>query len=157
MLAERVTDAVCLDLFAGSGALGVEALSRGASHCDFVERDPKAFTVLKQNITTIGVADATYYREDYRSFLRRTTRVYDLVFLDPPYDSDYIAGALELLTQRALFADGAVIVAEHDDKYPPDFDASAFAIQRQRQYGHTGVTILQYINTHTHGIYTKDI
>jgi 16S rRNA (guanine966-N2)-methyltransferase len=86
-LGERAEDARVLDLFAGSGALGIEALSRGAAAAVFVERDARAAETIRQNLAVTGLgASATVVRADVASFLHQNVEVFDLVFCDPPYE-----------------------------------------------------------------------
>lgn len=85
-LGGRVENALALDLYAGSGALGIEALSRGAKRCVFVERDAKAFAALKRNVDKCRMAEqAVLTRSDVGAFLAADTGRYDLVFVDPPF------------------------------------------------------------------------
>jgi 16S rRNA (guanine966-N2)-methyltransferase len=122
VLAPRIQGAALLDLYAGSGAVGIEALSRGATSVVFVERAASAIRVLRTNLDRLGL------REGYRivagsvgGYLRKVEGgpQFDIVFLDPPYDavSEY-AATLELLGAPAngLLADGTVVIAEHRRK-----------------------------------------
>lgn len=126
-----------LDLFAGSGALGIEALSRGAAHATFVERDPRALRALEDNLTSTGLADrATVVRGDALDRLDRVPGGVDLVLADPPYA---FSGWGELLERLARRHSAAVVVVESDrDVEPPD----GGAVVRRRRYGGTVVTIL---------------
>ena len=92
-LGGALEDANVLDLFAGSGALGVEALSRGAARAIFVDRDPAATAAIRRNVAVAGLADrATVSRADATAFLRATDDVFDIVFADPPYaDAELLA------------------------------------------------------------------
>lgn len=89
MLADDLRGARCIDLFAGSGALGLEALSRGARSCDFVENGPSALHALKANVAALHVRDQTrIFDRDAIPFVERITRIaYDIAFADPPYGS----------------------------------------------------------------------
>jgi 16S rRNA (guanine(966)-N(2))-methyltransferase RsmD len=141
MLGTQVVDARVLDLFAGSGALGLEALSRGASEVTFVDSAPAAIRALRTNLETLG-AEAIVERRDARSFLGRASaagRQYDLVFLDPPYR---LAGRLgrELgETLPGVLADGAVVVSESDRRDPLDLDP--LPLDDERRYGDTLIRI----------------
>lgn len=126
VLAARIEGAAFLDLYAGSGAVALEALSRGAAPVMCVERAPAALKVLRTNLTRLGVhAECSVYAGTVAAFLRRAMAPspkpdrYDLVFLDPPYDAAHEYDAtLELLGAAAsvLLAADAVIVAEHRRK-----------------------------------------
>jgi 16S rRNA (guanine966-N2)-methyltransferase len=122
-----------VDLFAGSGALGIEALSRGASHCTFVERDPAALDVLRHNLTTLGFDDrAEVVRADGPAALTRTTAApADLVLLDPPYDFDDWDALLAGITD-------AVVVIESNREIPVP---AGWETHRVRRYGGTVVTL----------------
>jgi 16S rRNA (guanine(966)-N(2))-methyltransferase RsmD len=99
-----VEGVVFADLFAGSGAVGIEALSRGAQHCFFVEKAPPALAALKKNLATLGVgaAQATVSAMDVAAFLKKCPRKCDVVFLDPPYDdADAYARTLHALGGQA--------------------------------------------------------
>jgi 16S rRNA (guanine966-N2)-methyltransferase len=132
-----VSGARVLDLYAGSGALGIEALSRGAEAAVFVERDARAAAAIQANLDTVG-AEAEVSREDALAFVKRDRRSYDLVFCDPPYDSGpRIAGRLaERLP--ALLSKDARIVTESDKRHPLELP---FPLLRERTYGDTRIAI----------------
>lgn len=103
----------CLDLFAGSGALGFEAASRGAAHVTLVERDPTAYAALQQNAQLLGGTALSCQRGDALRFMETTPRRFDLVFLDPPFRQQWLERLAPLL-DRVLADDGRVYVeAEH--------------------------------------------
>lgn len=123
VLAPRIVSAKFLDLFAGSGAVGIESLSRNAAHVTFVERAPAALKVLRKNLDTLGISqNFSIQSSSVSSFLRKPPpgrSSYDLVFLDPPYDAaEEYASALGLLgsASAGLLAPGALVIAEHRKK-----------------------------------------
>jgi 16S rRNA (guanine966-N2)-methyltransferase len=127
VLAPRMEGARFLDLYAGSGAVGIEALSRGAAHVEFVERGPAALAVLRKNLAALGVTEGfRIHGAGVGSVLRKMKAAksngdaaFDVVFLDPPYDAlQEYAATLGLLGGDAagLLADGAVVIAEHRRK-----------------------------------------
>jgi 16S rRNA (guanine(966)-N(2))-methyltransferase RsmD len=126
VLAPRIDGARFLDLFAGSGAVGLEAHSRGAARVDFVERSPAALAVLRKNLASLGFgygisSGVSVHAGSVEPVLRRfrTDAPFDLVFLDPPYDAaDAYAATLGLLGGgiARLLAPGALVVAEHRKK-----------------------------------------
>jgi 16S rRNA (guanine966-N2)-methyltransferase len=133
-----------LDLFAGSGALGFEALSRGAAHVVFADRSSAASALLRKTAARLGVEDAVDVRRgEARSVLRRLAgdRVFDLVFLDPPYASGVLEGALRGLVEGALLAPDALVVAETDRRHLPAPVAGLAAVD-ERRYGDTVITWL---------------
>jgi 16S rRNA (guanine966-N2)-methyltransferase len=135
-----VPGARVLDLFAGSGALGLEALSRGAAEATFVDTAPAAIRAVKANLEALG-GEADVRRADAARFLGSASaaaRQYDLVFLDPPYRS---AGRLEgELSARlpAVLAPGAAVVAESDRRAPLELD---LPLLDERRYGDTLIRI----------------
>ena len=101
----------CLDLFAGSGALGFEAVSRGAQAVTMVEKNPLVFRALKENAAKLGCANVVMRHQDGLEFASRDTGRYDVIFLDPPFQSDYLPALLQKLPQR--LADGGLVYVEH--------------------------------------------
>ncbi len=130
-----------LDLFAGTGALGLEALSRGAQQVCFVDDGAKAGQLIRQNIALTGSgAQTRLIRRDARKLPENEDAPYDLVFLDPPYGKGLGARALDVAKAGGWIAGGALIVWEDSAPQPaPD----GFALLDQRKYGATHITILQ--------------
>ena len=111
-LGQRLDGLACLDLLAGSGALGFEAASRGAARVVMVEQDRAVFLSLKETKTLLGAARVEVVAEDAFSYLRRCTEQFDVVFLDPPFGQNALPGALEGLAGR--LAPAARVYAESD-------------------------------------------
>jgi 16S rRNA (guanine966-N2)-methyltransferase len=109
-LQPHVPGARCLDLFAGSGALGLEALSRGAGLVVFVEQAPVALTALEQNCALLDVRETEFVLSDALAYLARPPTPFDLVFVDPPFQSDLLAPALDLLDRGWIRAGGLVYI-----------------------------------------------
>jgi 16S rRNA (guanine966-N2)-methyltransferase len=140
---EDVAEARVLDLFAGSGALGIEALSRGAASAVFVERDAAALRALRENLTALGLGRdvAEVRRGDAIRALHSAHRRgenYDLVFIDPPYARAQDLGARLGAGLAPLLSPGARVVLESGRRAPLEL---ALAIERQRRYGDTSITI----------------
>ena len=112
-LQPRIADARVLDLFAGSGALGLEALSRGAAQVTFVEKDRRAAEAIAALAREWQEAGATVEPVDALAWLEKTAGGFDLVFVDPPYDSNLLAAVLETLARRQLLAPDARVYVEH--------------------------------------------
>lgn len=137
ILGDRVVGANVLDLFAGSGALGIEALSRGARHATFVESAPRALRALEANLAALEI-DATLVRADAVAWLRRATTAYDLALLDPPYaEADRLALALNAALPGRL-APGATVVTESDRRHPLTLE---LPLKDERRYGDTLIRI----------------
>ena len=109
-LGQDLTGKTCLDLYAGSGALGLEAASRGAKRVVMVERDPGAFHALQANVAVLDAAAVELKRADALEFLRVDDGTYDVVFLDPPFRADYLPQVLPALIPR--LAAGAMVHVE---------------------------------------------
>ncbi len=112
-LSPYLAGADCLDLFAGTGVLGLEALSRGAASTTFVENHPRTFDCLTRNIELLGVDNARTHRQSAWTYLGRTTHRFDIIFLDPPFDTDAPARVLNLLLENNLLKPRALIYLEH--------------------------------------------
>jgi len=140
-------EARVLDLFAGAGGVGLEALSRGAAHVTFVERDARAMQALRANVATLDVAPVVrVLRESVRRALhalRVEAARFDVVFLDPPYEGDDVRETLESLGDAALLADGAVVVAQHLTKRAPPASTGALTAFRTRRFGETTLTFFR--------------
>ncbi len=132
-----------LDLFAGSGQLGIEALSRGASGCVFVDCNPEAVAIIKQNLQKTGLSSQSQVvATDALSFLERPKDAFDLVFLDPPYSAGLLPTALEKSAKRVN--DGGILICESDeDAVLPD-KVDRFTLDRVRRYGRIHVWIYRY-------------
>ena len=145
ILEPELTDARVLDLFAGSGAAGIEALSRGAVHATFVERASDAVAAIRANLdrTRFGTDRATVVGDDVWRWLRRDGRAsdspYDLVILDPPYEEPaLLVAALEAVAP--LVAPGARVVAKHFWRTAPPAVIGLLASDRERRFGETALT-----------------
>lgn len=138
-----IEEAVVLDLFAGTGALGIEALSRGASRAVFVERERAALAVLEANLEALGIDSsvAEVRRVDALAALRSARgrkETYDLLFIDPPYARAHELGHELSSALPPLLGPGARIVVESDRRAPLELDVE---VERQKRYGDTLITI----------------
>jgi 16S rRNA (guanine966-N2)-methyltransferase len=132
-----------LDLFAGVGALGLEALSRGAAHCLFVDDHGPSRALIRENVETLGlIGEAKIYRRDATRMGPHHGAPYDLAFLDPPYRSGLGPKALASLVEGGWLAPGALAVLEQHADEP--FDAPpGWAVEDDRAHGETRVTVLR--------------
>ena len=138
---DPVTCARVLDLFAGTGALGLEALSRGASHATFVDDGPKALALLKSNIAKLRAEGETrILRQDATRLPANPDAPFTLIFLDPPYGKALGETALAQARTQGWLAPGATVVWE--ERRPPT-PPEGFTQLDQRRYGDTTVTILE--------------
>ena len=134
-----------LDLFAGTGALGIEALSRGASQATFVERDARALAALHRNLrefeltSRARVVDSGVAMALHRLSAEKAQR-FSWVFVDPPYSAGEVEPVLALLSGGQLLDNGAVVVVEHDRHHLPPEHVGALELVDQRFYGDTGLS-----------------
>lgn len=130
------------DFYAGSGALGLEALSRGAAHCLFVERDRAALDALNANIAALAVGDRTTVRAAIVGAAGASVRPIDLALFDPPYGETGIDALLTSMGERSWFAEGAWLSVEtgHDQNPAP----SGFTVDVRRDVGKARITLLQF-------------
>src|SRR5262245_35328970 len=136
-----------LDLFAGSGGVGIEALSRGAPSAVFVEQDALALRALRDNLERLRLGDrARVVRADaargLEELARRGAR-FAVVFVDPPYDSPRAAPAFAALASGTVLEAGAVVVLQHASKTPPPDAAGALRAVRARKFGETTLTFFR--------------
>jgi 16S rRNA (guanine966-N2)-methyltransferase len=130
--------ATVLDLFAGSGALGIEALSRGASTATFVDRDRRAVEVIRANLASLGLGGAAVLHRDALTHLRSAGGTHDLVFVDPPYScAPRLGPPLSAALPGALSRD-ALIVTESDQRHPLELE---LPLVRERRYGDTRIAL----------------
>ena len=133
-----VSGARVLDLYAGSGALGIEALSRGAASAVFVERDAAAVAAIRRNLEAVGAGAADVRRQDVLRFLAAATGRFDLVFADPPYDSAPRLAAPLSAALPAVLDENALIVTESSKRTPLEL---TLPLARERTYGDTRIAI----------------
>ena len=131
ILGDRVAGAAVLDLFAGTGALGLEALSRGAARVTFVDRDTAA---VRANLDALGL-EAEVHRRDALAFLKSAGSAYDLVFVDPPYREAAVLGPKLADTLPAVLTRGALVVSESDRRTP--LELPPLETLDERRYGDT--------------------
>jgi 16S rRNA (guanine966-N2)-methyltransferase len=141
--------ALVLDLFAGTGALGIEALSRGARMAIFIDRDPSALVTLKKNIHACRFDQQSHVirwdvSKDLQCFRPAEYR-FDIVFMDPPYCEGLINSTLSNLSNQGLVSTDALIVVEHAVSEPLIGSPNEFTLSEQRRYGKTLVSFLRSV------------
>jgi len=136
-----------LDLFAGGGAVGIEALSRGAPSAVFVELDRSALRALSENLARLGLGDrARALREDAARSIGRLGQRGDrfaVIFLDPPYESPRATAALDAVAAGDVLARGAVVVLQHSTKAPPPDALGVLRQWKTRRFGETSLTFFR--------------
>ncbi len=144
ILYDKVEDANVLDLFAGSGSVGVEALSRGANFCVFVDNNKNILNMIKQNIALLELEQKAYFFLldiiKSLSVLKRYNDKFDIVFIDPPYNKNYIVPSLMNLKKLNILNEKAFLIIEHSDKeVVPE---NIFKFYKTKKYGETTLTFL---------------
>ena len=140
-----VAGARVLDAFAGSGALGIEALSRGAAHVDFVEKEPACLMVLEENVKAVGAKNARILCGDVLKLIPALGS-YELILLDPPYDAGYYTPVLEMVRDHGILSKGGIVVAE----CRKTFDLSVpigYNLTKRKDYGDISLLFLVYGET----------
>lgn len=145
IIMSRVSDSVFVDLFAGSGAVGLEALSRGAKFVIFIEKDARACGVIKQNIKNLGIdkCKTLIICDDAISGLKKLEKKgysFDIIFIDPPYYKNMIEPSLSLLKSSNLMNSDAIVILQ----YPKDeiISTEDFIVTKDKKYGRTFLSFL---------------
>ena len=148
MIQGHVEAAVVLDLFAGTGNLGLEALSQGAKRAIFVEKERLPLRALLRNIDLCGFRDrAEVISRDAEialKLLRRRAEKVDLVFIDPPYGSGYVGKTLRFISAHDMVNAGGTVVIEHSSGETPSDQWGRFSLRRQKRHGDTTISIFQW-------------
>ncbi len=136
-----VVDSVVCDLFSGTGALGIECISRGAKKVYMVDNNPNAIKIIKENLNGIA-GDYVVKNQDFMTFLKGTREKFDLVLLDPPFKSDFGVEAIDYILKNDLLSDKGIILFETGDDRNFDFTYSEISLTR-RKYGTVAVYKLE--------------
>ena len=143
MLGADISEKNVLDLFSGSGALGIEALSRGAKAAVFVDMSRSSLDITRQNLHKTRLEDrALCVLNDFSAFLKENKQSFELVFLDPPYREGLLGAALASLYETDALSDNAVVVCETDDKIPFPLPVVGYELIRDRRYGRCRIFVL---------------
>lgn len=138
-----IDESVCLDLFAGSGNLGIECISNGANKCYFVDNNKIAINTIKENINSFKIeSKSIVIKDDYNNALNyfKTNGIkFDLVFLDPPYRFNYINNILNYLIKNDMLNDGGLVICEFENDIVKDIEE--LTIYKEKKYGSKKVII----------------
>lgn len=142
MIQNEVRDAKVLDLFAGTGNLGLEALSNGARHCTFVDNNQKAVQTIKKNIHNLNIPTDQHkvILSDYQAFLNQDKESYDVIFLDPPYRYTVLPELLNDLVTKGKITSGGIVVCEYEQGNLIESVQNLVQI-KDRKYGYKRITI----------------
>ena len=125
-----------LDLFGGTGQMGIEAISRGAAHCTFVDLRKDAVAVIRENLSLTGFSQqARVIRGDALAFLSRCRETFDVIFLDPPYDSGLLEKTMELVTTIDIVSENGIIVCENGSNAGWPSVLPPYRLQKEYRYG----------------------
>ncbi|MCL4457722.1 MAG: 16S rRNA (guanine(966)-N(2))-methyltransferase RsmD [Nitrospirae bacterium] len=151
ILGERIIDAAFLDLYAGTGAVGIEALSRGAGKAVFVDDNSLRVNIIKELIEKFAFKDRAVIIKDRASnfinnFLTPNSKLqtpdsFDIIFVDPPYASGEIDVILPLIDEKAVLRDNGVVIAEHSSKKPLAHEMGSLKLMKIYKYGDTSLTL----------------
>lgn len=144
IIQNNLKDSVVLDLFAGSGQLGIEAISNGAKHAYFIDNNIEVIKVLKQNINNLNIKDkSTIIHSDWKKSLNdfsNQSLKFDLIFVDPPYDYDVYEKILDKVSSLNLLnKDGLIILEHHNLKFKENYNN--LTLYKERKYGNKSVNI----------------
>ena len=142
ILSNDIPGARVLDLFAGSGALGIEALSRGAEECVFVDHSRQSISLIRKNLAACGAGDeAKVLNGDYRRILAGLSGSFDVIIMDPPYGQGLMDEAFRLIGEHGLLAEDGIIVCEHRKEEVLPEEICGFVREKERRYGIVKLTI----------------
>lgn len=145
ILSAKIAAAEVLDLFCGSGNLGLESLSRGAYRAHFNDISKSSLQILKKNILALGESEKSVITNyDYAAYLNSAENKFDIIFIDPPYRFDYGARALEIIAKRGLLKDGGVAVYERDKPFGDKVEG--LSLYDERKYGKTYLSLFKKEN-----------
>ena len=138
----EIQNAVFLDLFAGSGQMGIEALSRGASSVVFVDTSADACKLVQENLKLTGFADkAKVVRSDYLVYLERCREKFDMIFLDPPYAEVFLENSMKKISEIDILSDCGIMICERPVTKTLLIDMPGFSLIKEHRYGNTCVSV----------------
>ena len=144
-LQHSIVQARCLDLFAGTGALGFEAASRGAAEVLMIERDRKAFTSLQQSVEILKTEKVKVIQADALNWLEKTDQVFDIIFIDPPFDQNLVPETLEKLMRSSCVKKGTLIYLEEKKQAAEPSMLENLEIIKQGKAGQVRYSLLEEI------------
>jgi len=141
-----IDESVTLDLFSGSGNLGIEALSNGSKECYFVDNNKKAISVINDNIKKLDIKNATVINDDYKNaleYFKNNNIVFDLIFLDPPYKFEYIDEIVRYIIDNNLINNKGLIICEFEFDIKKEY--KELELYKEKKYGYKKVIIFKKI------------
>lgn len=145
MLLPYIVDSSVLDLYAGSGALGIEALSRGADSAVFIDDNEAACNCIESNLSKSKFdVQSKVIKTSAENFLKSTDKKFDIIFLDPPYSKNMYSKALKLIRDYNVLSANGIILVEWDYEIGFTKDLSDFVVVKEKKYGRVGVSVLKW-------------
>ncbi len=139
------TNEVVLDLFAGSGSLGIECISRGVNKVVFIDNNFAAIKIIKRNIDSLGIEDESIiFNTDYLDYLDKTEEKFDIIFLDPPYDMEEIDETIAIISERKILKDSGKIVCLYEKNSSIKSTNSGIIEYKQKSIGITKVSFMKW-------------
>lgn len=144
MISAYLPDGVVIDLFAGTGNLGLEAISRGAARAYFVDKDRASIALVRENVKYCKVEDrAVILWSDFASAFKKINDKADVIFLDPPYGAGYMEDCLRLIGESGLLVDDGIVVAEHSFTETLPDEIADMVLVKSKRYGKIGVSVYE--------------
>ncbi len=139
ILGNKIIGASFLDAFAGTGGMGIEAVSRGADFVEFVDCADKSVSIIQKNLKNLGLSNKVI-KSDTLSYLKKS-QPFDIVFIDPPYKGELGKNALEIIGERGLLTDNGIAVYEHEEPFSGEING--LAVYDERKYGRAYLTFFK--------------
>ncbi len=138
MIQTHIPNSIVLDLFAGSGALGLEAISNGAKKCYLIDKNIEAIKIIKENSQNID-EDLKIMNIDYKKFLKNTEEKFDIIFLDPPYKENQMDKSLRIIEERDLLNEKGIVICEYEIGNPK----TNLKLIKEKSYGPKKIKIFE--------------
>lgn len=139
LIQNYVKDSIVLDLFSGSGSLGIEALSNGSSKCYFIDNNKEAIKIINENLKSID--NSIVINDDYLHFIKNITEKFDIIFLDPPYHDNIIEEAINNIIKYNILNEDGIIVCEVEQDFKFDLK-----VIKEKKYGNKKIKVLKKIS-----------
>ncbi len=146
IVAERIVGQNFLDLFSGTGAMGIEAISRGAGCVTFVDIDKNAISLIKKNLNKINIGNnaINIIKNDYFQaikLLNLQNKVFDIIFFDPPYDKDFFLKVLQLIDENPILKELGIIIVQHPSKMRIENKFNKLSLIKENKYGNSKISV----------------